>query len=267
MHVTSPVARQRRESLQNGWQFKAVQTRRYLENAAGLVEKNNSEDPTVDDSVPTTNSSCISIVQNVSSSSRPLSACDRALSVLRDIRSGRSTTNPASRIEQNKCFEPYLDRKGKGKKRSGTSGPNPSVKKSFKEPREVCSSFQFVCLANRNQTKVPTPTEKSLLMTHGMGEKVVRFPSLDLGYRKVMEILIDAFPKLAHGGGCDFLKCLPNSRDLVTIPLQMYAASPILVQLQGKAGSGRVYLRPIQRDLPWDADMPLNPLDDTTPVS
>ena len=203
------------------------------------------------DSGPSSNNSSISIVQNASyNTSRPLSACDRALSVLREIRSGNSDS--VIKYEQRQCFAPY-DRKGKGKKRSAREYDTPAKKR---DDTNQSFAHRFVCLADKNQSKVPTPTEKSLLMSHGMGEKVLRFSRLDLSYKNIMDIVIDAYPKLANCGGCEFLKCLPNSRDLVTIPLQICAgASPILLQLQNKAGYSRIYIRPIQCDLSWDDDL------------
>ena len=44
----------------------------------------------------------------------------------------------------------------------------------------------------------------------------------------------------------EFLKCPPNSRDLVPIDL----GPSLLVILHSVVGQGRVFLRPIQRDIP-----------------
>ena len=180
------------------------------------------------------------------SNTKPSSSCDRALSVLRQIRGGINS-------EQRENFIPY-SRKGKKKKRSPVDQDFPFSKKKD----ESSWLHRFVCLASRSQERVPSPSEKSLLSSCGLGEKMVRFPSLYLSYEESMDVLIGAFPKLAECGGFEFLKCLSNTRDLVLIPLQSskynQLGNSIPSQLQRKGGHGRIYIRPIQCDLPLEID-------------
>ena len=60
-----------------------------------------------------------------------------------------------------------------------------------------------------------------------------------------------AYPKLKEGGGFEILRCRPNTRELELISPRI-ASNPQL--LKRKVGNGRVYIRPIQRDLSLSED-------------
>ena len=166
---------------------------------------------------------------------RPPSACRLALTNLREIRAG---------------FAPYSqkfdDRKGKRRKRTATST-------TFGASNDVGWMHKFVCLPRTDQEKVPTAGEKIMLSTCGLGEKLVKFHSVEMSYREVVEVLCRAYPKLSDGGGVEFLRCPPNSRELVPINLPG-SGSSLLTTILSCVGQGRVFVRPIQRDLPLQDD-------------
>ena len=174
------------------------------------------------------------------------SSAERALSFMREIRRG---TRAAIEGEQRQNFAGYSDNlKGKRpKKRSSDSatGGWPARKQTREDTAVWC--HRFVCLADRKQTKVPTPTEKTILLASGLGEKPVSFNSLSLTYAETVTVLETIFPKLATAGGIDFLKCPANSREMSLIHLD--GASGVPLQLSLKGGHGRIYIRPIQSDL------------------
>ena len=167
-------------------------------------------------------------------------SCDRALSVLRDLR--RSSNCLQVYEEQRQRFAPYNTPSDKGKrKKAKTTVAQPGF-----DGRSSQWAHKFVCLSSRNQGKVPSPHEKGSLQACGWGEKSISFPSLDLTYGETMDVLVSHFPKLSKAGGVDFCKSPSNTRDLVIIPL---TSGGIPYQLQMKGGHGRIYIRPIQADL------------------
>ena len=174
------------------------------------------------------------------------SSCERALEFMREIRTG---TRAAIEGEQRHNFGPYVD-KGKRRKRSSVSATGECdllVKRKAQsgEDRPVWW-HKFVCLANRKQVRVPTPSEKSILTASDLGEKTIYFSSLEFTYGQTVAVLVEAFPKLSAAGGIEFLKCPSNSRDLAMIKL---GAGGIPLQLSLKCGHGRIYIRPIQCNL------------------
>ena len=80
----------------------------------------------------------------------------------------------------------------------------------------------------------------------GLGEKMVEVP-LEATAQEVKEAILEKFHKLLEAGGFSFHRLPPNSKRLVTIPISSkgYTAA----HLKDMVKAGRVYLRPIQRDL------------------
>ncbi len=71
---------------------------------------------------------------------------------------------------------------------------------------------RFVCLAWRDQTKIPTTdTEKDELLDAGLREKVIAFPSISISGEQFKETLFSDFPKLRDSGGFELCKCVPNT--------------------------------------------------------
>ena len=140
-----------------------------------------------------------------------------------------------------------------------TSHMHPTRKRKIKE--EVNSLFKqtkkkgkgnvwkhrFVCLATRDQERIPTTdVEKDDLLKAGLGEKVIEFDDLDMDTYSYRETILDAFPKLRDGGGFMFYKCTVNSRALEPLS-QVVLSSPKM--LKERVGTTRTYIRPVQKDL------------------
>ena len=103
-----------------------------------------------------------------------------------------------------------------------------------------------MCLSDTAQVRVPTSqSAKIILEEAGLGEKKITVPG-DCSSEHFRELLLETYPKLAVGGGFELLRCLANSRDLEVIPMRI-ATNPHL--LKRRVGNGRIYIRPIQRDL------------------
>ena len=158
-----------------------------------------------------------------------MKAADRALNALRGMRSGLSVGKDKRKMksEMHKLF--------------------PQCKK-----RKTCVwKHRFVCLAYRDQEKIPTTDgEKDDLLQAGLGEKAVEFSSLDCSAEEFREILYDCFPKLRDGGGYQLCRCLSNSRKLEPLTA-LVCSSPAV--LKDRVGNARTYIRPLQRDLDMDS--------------
>ena len=104
-----------------------------------------------------------------------------------------------------------------------------------------------MCLARTGQNRIPlSESEKDKLFSAGLGEKELEFPKLDTTADEFRDILYEGFPRLRDGGGYQFLKCIPNSRQLE--PLSgLVMSSPML--LKQRVGATRTYIRPLQQNL------------------
>ena len=91
----------------------------------------------------------------------------------------------------------------------------------------------------------------------GLGKKEIKFCDLNIEAEEFRELLYKEFPSLKKGGGFQFLKCLPNSRNL-----QLFSSSTLSspLALKNRIGAGRTYIIPLQQDLPlsvlFDFDLP-----------
>ena len=110
---------------------------------------------------------------------------------------------------------------------------------------------RFVCLAYRDQSKIPTTdTDKDDLLKAGLGEKMIEFNDLDIDANAFREVLLEAYPQLKDAGGFMFLKCAANSRALEPLS-QVVLSSPRM--LKDRVGTARTYIRPVQRDMDLSA--------------
>ena len=162
-------------------------------------------------------------------------SCSNAVDVIRSIREriGHGYRSTEVTAEQKSNFAPYSHRS--------------------KTPRKPQSwTLKAFCLSSRNATKVPsTSREREILVAAGLGEKKVFIPDVCCSWDEFKSVLVANFPKLENAGGFEFLRCIPNTKDLETISLKI-ARSPKL--LKSVVASGRVFLRPIQQDLPLDGE-------------
>ena len=110
---------------------------------------------------------------------------------------------------------------------------------------------RFVCLAYRDQVKIPTTdTDKDDLLKAGLGEKLIEFDDLDMDANGFREVILDAYPQLKNAGGFTFFKCAVNSRALEPLS-QIVLSSPRM--LKDRVGTARTYIRPVQRDMDLSA--------------
>ena len=107
-----------------------------------------------------------------------------------------------------------------------------------------------MCLAYLEQQVPLREAEKDELFVAGLGEKEIEL-DLDMNAEDFRSTIFEVYPQLKHGGGYQFLRCIPNSRRLE--PLSgLVMQSPMM--LKQRVGSAQTYIIPLQRDL------------DTTPV-
>ena len=113
-------------------------------------------------------------------------------------------------------------------------------------------TLKVFCLSSKDATRVPCSfAEREVLVQAGLGEKKATVPDINCSTQEFQSVLTSVFPKLEHSGGFDLLRCIPNTKDLEVINT-VVAQSPKL--LKSVVGSGRVFIRPIQRSLSMDVD-------------
>jgi hypothetical protein len=110
---------------------------------------------------------------------------------------------------------------------------------------------QFVCLADRNASKVPSSSDKVNLQRSGLGKKSIQFYLTD-SEKNVRDKLVVEFEKLSGAGGFELLRCQSNCRHLDKLDCRWDVNS-----LKMNIGSqAKIYIRPIQ------ADLDVNPVED-----
>ncbi|XP_057290583.1 uncharacterized protein LOC130647115 [Hydractinia symbiolongicarpus] len=168
-------------------------------------------------------------------------------------KNSNSREGPSSRIreERRTLFAPYARQtNGNCSRSSSSSKPNGRSKKAKKRTW----TGQFVCLADRTRTKLPTPSEKQVLHNAGLGLKKISFDIDDDETDVYTKLMADAqnkengetegFPTLKHCGGFELLKCIPNCRILEPLNCKLNSIS-----LKATIGQGKIYIRPIQKSL------------------
>ena len=110
---------------------------------------------------------------------------------------------------------------------------------------------KFVCLDTIETDRIPTTQgAKIILEEAGLGEKLINVP-LDCSPEELQDAITAVFPKLKNAGGFELCRCTPNSRELVPIATRVASTPKILKR---RVGNGRVYIRPLQRDLSLEID-------------
>lgn len=119
---------------------------------------------------------------------------------------------------------------------------------------------QFICLANRLQTVIPSASEKQTLNDAGLGLKKIKFSAEDDETQvaeKIMskDIVNDetlGFPQLKEGGGFELLQCQSSSRQLTMIKCH-WSAKDLKANLGAQS---KIYIRPIQKNLSTESKKP-----------
>ena len=121
----------------------------------------------------------------------------------------------------------------------------------IKQKQKVTSwSAKMVCLSGSNEEYTPsTAAIKEMLLEAGLGEKKVLVPDITCAKEEFLQIITSNFPKLKKCGGFELLRCGSNSKKLEVLSNKV-CWSPRL--LKAIIGSGRIFIRPIQKDLDTD---------------
>jgi hypothetical protein len=129
----------------------------------------------------------------------------------------------------------------RGYSRGRSTGP-PSAKK-----KKCAWKHNFMCLAYCGQSKLPSSeAERDELFEAGLGEKTIEFENMNCSANEYHDTIYSAFPQLRASGGYQFLKCVPNTRNLEALsPLVL--TSPLM--LKQRVGVAHTYIRPLQCDL------------------
>ena len=150
------------------------------------------------------------------------------------MRSVRRHITEKGKREQKQNFAPYNIKKAK------------TSKLKEKEDKRSCS-LKMVCLCSPKDDRVPsTAAQKELLMEAGLGAKDVFIPNISCSREEFWDIITSSYPKLLGCGGFELLRCIANSQALEPISLNV-SQSPKL--LKAIIGNGRIYVRPLQKDL------------------
>ena len=106
-------------------------------------------------------------------------------------------------------------------------------------------------MASKFVLHVPSFRKKEELLAAGLGEKRIKV-SIDATAAQLHDTLLVAFENLKEGGGFEIMRCLPNSRTLVSLPIPDHGHTP--ASLKKEVGQARIYLRPLQSDLNLDTE-------------
>ena len=92
-----------------------------------------------------------------------------------------------------------------------------------------------------------TDDELDELYHAGLGLKKITIPDMNAvtnsSFRK---IITDSFPLLKHSGRFEYLRCIPNSKQLELFS-ELAQSNPKV--LQERSQKGKVFIRPVQSDL------------------
>lgn len=100
---------------------------------------------------------------------------------------------------------------------------------------------------------------KEKLLEAGLGEAKITVPDIDdCGASEFKDILLKQYPKLGDGGGFELLRCVSNTRSLEVISTTV---SRVPRLLKSVIGCGKVFIRPIQKDLSMSPDTALESAD------
>ena len=178
-------------------------------------------------------SSTTSVVPNTSSA--------RAHSELQTLFPHHFTSNSGSaNCSRNRSFN---SRKRKRNVQQSSSNKCTSKAKTI--------TRKFVCLADKEQYDVPDREEQRELLVSGLGEVKVAVPE-NAKEKDVRHLLTEIFPKLKDSGGFELMYVESRSKELLLIPLGPDGLS--MTYIASFIGQGKIYIRPIQQDLPLNDD-------------
>ncbi|KAJ8049416.1 G2/M phase-specific E3 ubiquitin-protein ligase [Holothuria leucospilota] len=134
---------------------------------------------------------------------------------------------------------------------STRGNPSPMGLQRQRPTRRRTFSRKVVCLANRDDCKVPMFEEKALLKRCGLGEKAISFLA-DGDISEVEDALLKSFPQLEKAGGFELLR--PGDRSRTT--LSVVSVGACCAEDIKSFCSDRFYIRPIQCNLDLEENEP-----------
>lgn len=107
------------------------------------------------------------------------------------------------------------------------------------------STLKFMCLSSKDATDAPSSARKRTdLINAGLGPSSITFPSEAFVY----EGLLDYYPLLNNGGGYElFLYQRGGGKDAGFCKIEPPHTA---LRLKQVAGQARIYIRPLQQDIP-----------------
>ena len=120
-----------------------------------------------------------------------------------------------------------------------------------KEPAQKCKEIvrKCVCLADKEQADAPDCEEHRQLLMAGLGEMELSVPE-EAEESDIRAVLVANFPKLEFAGGFELMYSESRSRELKLIPPGPQGLT--MKYLVSFIGQGKVYIRPIQENLPLE---------------
>eukprot|EP00794_Sanderia_malayensis_P018367 gene18367-20214_t len=121
--------------------------------------------------------------------------------------------------------------------------------KKRKKPALKCKEIvrKFVCLADKEQADAPDCEEHRQLLMAGLGEMKLSLPE-EAEESDIRATLAAKFPKLEFAGGFELMYSESRSRELKVIPPGPEGIT--MKYMTSFIGQGKVYIRPIQENLP-----------------
>lgn len=118
-----------------------------------------------------------------------IDVAEKALQSLKRVRAGMTA-------------EKKRGEKGRKRVRQQMSELFTSKKKALTSKSRPAWKHRFICLAYRDQARIPTTdAKKDELYEAGLGEKEISFDDLEMPSEEFRELLYEHFPTLKDGGG------------------------------------------------------------------
>lgn len=158
-----------------------------------------------------------------------------------------SSQSAAAELQQAFRFPRSRSRFGRSYKRSSSTCSSCSSTCSSKKKKIKTWTHTFVCLSKTDHDEIPNANERATLKLAGLGEKRLTVHA-NATALELQGDLLREFPKLEHGGGHEMLRATDGGgKDLIPIVMPSYGYT--VEYLQAIVKSGKIYIRPIQRNL------------------
>ncbi len=173
------------------------------------------------------------------------------------VTTNRASTSSRTHNELQTLFPHHFSTTSGQRNNSGSSSRkrrknNQHNGKNIKKSNVKCLTRKFVCLSDKDQQEVPEREEMRELLVHGLGEVKVTIPE-DANEKPIRDKLIETFPKLKDSGGFELMYVECRRKDLSVIPPGPDGLS--MKYLASFIGQGKIYVRPIQQDLPIEDEV------------